>query len=122
MISNPTRLATNIDLVEKLAEKQIEHPVFRPTDEENNATREPISKAEIEETLRTMQAESTPGLTRTTRHFFIWLLTVIPGLFTAGYNDCISNHTGDPAFSLVKKRKIVFIPKSGKPRDKVDSY
>ena len=101
---------------------QIKPSAFMPSEEEINDAREPITKAEIEEALRTMQPDYTPGLTGTMRNFFMWLLTVIPGLFTAGYNNYISNHTGDPAFSWVKKRKIVFIPKSRKPRDIVDSY
>ena len=49
------------------------------------------------------------------------MLTMVPRTFTDLYNY-ISNHTGEPVFEWVKKRKIVFIPKSGKPKNQVDSY
>ena len=119
-VANPNKPAS-LDHEEKLREMQIEYPAFIPTDEEITETIEPTTKAEIEEALRSMQADSTPGLTGTTRNFFLWLLTVILKIFVEGYNDNISNHTGDPPFQWVKMRKIVFIPKTGKPMNKTDS-
>ena len=100
---------------------QIENLAFIHRDEDITEAIEPITKAEIEEALRSMQADSTPGLTGTTRNFFLWLLTVNLKIFVEGYNDFISNHNGDPTFQWVKMRKIVFIPKTGKPMNKTDS-
>ena len=101
---------------------QIDYPAFIPTDEESTEVSVPITKDEIEEALRSMQADSTPGLTGTTRNFLLWLLTVITKIFVEGYNDYILNHTGDSAFHWVKMRKIVFLPKIRKPKNKMDSY
>ena len=113
---------THVDIKNVMTDLQIEHPAFHPTEEEKEEASRQITLEEIKEALGSMQSESTPGLTGTTRSFFLWMITIIPRTFTEGYNDFIAHHTNNPAFQWVKKRKIVFIPKKGKPKERVESY
>ena len=62
-----------------------------------------------------MQNESTPGPSGTTKSFDLWLISMIPNLFAKGLNEYLNHHTEYKAHEWIKKHKIVFIPKPGRP-------
>ena len=71
--------------------------------------------------FKNMQSKATPGPLGTTKIFFLWLISMIPNLFTKGLNEYLNHHTDNKAYKWVKKQKIVLIPKPGRPRNKIES-
>ena len=63
-----------------------------------------------------------PGPSGTTKSFFLWLISMIPNLFAKGLNEYLNHHTENKAHEWIKKRKIVFISKPVRPRNKIESY
>ena len=99
----------------------IQHPAYTPSQEESEEANR-FSIDEITRVLKNMQNESTTGPSGTTKSFFLWLISMIPNLFAKGLNEYLNHHTENKAHEWIKKRKIIFIPKPGRPRNKIESY
>ena len=51
-----------------------------------------------------------------------WISIRFDAIFAKGLNEYLNHHTENKAFEWIKKHKIVFIPKPGRPRNKIESY
>ena len=120
-IADPNREKSQ-PISQKMLELHIQHPAHIPSQEENEEANKEFSIEEITRVLKNMQNESTPGPSGTTKSFFLWLISMIPNLFTKGLNEYLNHHTENSAFEWIKKRKIVFIPKPGRTRNKLENY
>ena len=120
-IADPNREESQ-PISQRMLDLNIQHPAYIPSQEESEEANREFSIDEIMRVLKNMQNESTPGPSGTTKSFFLWLISMIPNLFAKGLNEYLNHHTENKAFEWIKKRKIVFIPKPGRPRNKIESY
>ena len=120
-VADPNREESQ-PISQKMIELNIQHPAYIPSQEDIEEASRDFSIDEITRVIKNMQNESTPGPSGTTKSFFLWLISMIPNLFAKGLNEYLNHHTESKSHEWIKKRKIVFIPKPGRPRNKIESY
>lgn len=87
-----------------MIELNIQHPAHTPSQDEVKQENRDFSIEEITKAFKNMQSEATTGPSGTIRSFFLWLISMIPNLFTKGLDEYLNHFTDDEAYEWIKKQ------------------
>ena len=109
----------NMRLVDFLERYGVEMPKL--AEEEQQSLNEDVTKEEIQLALSSAKVRSSPGPSGQSISIFKYLFSQIPKLMTAAINQLIfvPGLMHGSSFAWLIERRVVYIPKPGKPADRV---